>query len=200
MRSCSWIITLLCVSALAAQAAPRPAGDPLVQVKSATARIVDIARAATEQGAMVRQIEGVMAEVVDFQGFSARTLKGRWEGLSTEQRSRFVTAFRGLVISTYAKRFKPGATFRVSYRGPTTYGDAPTANVKTTIHGDKAAADVDYLFAPATLGAGVQWRAIDITVDEVSMARNWRTQFRRILDRDGFDVLVGKIEKKAAKR
>ena len=52
----------------------------------------------------------------------------------------------------------------------------------------------------ATVGSSVAWRAVDITIDEVSMARNWRGQFRRILDRDGFDVLIQKIEKKANKR
>ena len=200
MRSIILAAALLCLLSPPGSATPRPAGDPIDQVRVATSRISDIAQAATERAAMTTQIEVVMVDVVDFEGFSARALGKRWGGLSASKRRRFVSAFRGLVMRTYAKRFKPGASFRVSYRGETVYSDAPVATVKTTIHGDRAAADVDYLFRPAATGKSVSWRAVDITIDEVSMARNWRGQFTRILDRDGFDVLIDKIEKKSSKR
>jgi len=200
MRRRIAITILLSLSVSGAWAAPRPAGDPVEQVKVTTTRVAAIASAATEQSAMVDKIATTMGDIIDFEGFSARTLKGRWAGLTDAQKKRFMTAFRSLVTGTYAKRFKPGATFRVTYRGATAYSDTPTATVKTTIHGEKAAADVDYLFAPSTVGSGLAWRAIDIVIDEVSMARNWRGQFRRILDRDGFDVLITRIEKKANKR
>ena len=193
--------SLLCVAlTTVALAAPRPSTDPVEQVKATTSRLASIAKEATTQAVMTEKMEAVMAEVIDFKGFSARTLKGAWAGLKPAQQTRFEGAFRGLVMTTYARRFKPGATFRVTVRGETVFTDAPQATVKTTIHGEKAAADVDYLFAPVTQGGAVTWRAVDIVVDEVSMARNWRRQFKRILKRDGFDELVQKIEKKAAKR
>lgn len=200
MRSIILVTALLCLLCPHGSAAPRPAGDPVEHVRAATSQISEIAQAATERAAMTTQIEVVMADIVDFEGFSARTLGKRWGGLSASKRRRFVSAFRGLVMRTYAKRFKPGASFRVSYRGETVYSDAPVATVKTTIHGEKAAADVDYIFRPATTGKSVSWRAVDISIDEVSMARNWRGQFTRILDRDGFDVLIDKIERKGSKR
>ena len=197
MRTCLMALIVLCLASSTGLGAARPAGDPVDQVKVATSRIATIAKAATDQGAMVGQIEGVMAEIVDFEGFSARTLGDQWSGLKAAQRTRFTTAFRGLVIGTYAKRFKVGATFRVTYRGETRYTERPTATVRTTIHGAKVSADVDYLFAPSGASG---WRAVDIVVDEVSMARNWRGQFKRILARDGFDVLIARIEKKAGRR
>jgi phospholipid transport system substrate-binding protein len=200
MRGLLLATAWLCLLSPPGFASPRPAGYPVELVKVATTQIATIARAATERAAMTEQIESVMAGLVDFEGFSARTLGKGWESLSAAQRQRFVGAFRGLVMGTYARRFKPGATFRVSYRGETAYSDAPAATVKTTIHGDRAAADVDYVFAPAQVDEGVVWRAVDISVDEVSMARNWRGQFKRILERDGFDVLIAKIEKKGRKR
>lgn len=200
MRSLLLAMVWLCLFTAPSSAAARPQGDPVEQVKVATTRISDIAQAATARAAMTSEIEVVMADVVDFEGFSARTLGKRWEGLSASKRRRFVTSFRGLVMRTYAKRFKPGAAFRVTYRGDTAYSDTPVATVRTTIHGERAAADVDYLFAPTTTSEGLLWRAVDISVDEVSMARNWRGQFKRILDRDGFDALIAKIDKKRAKR
>ena len=40
------------------------------------------------------------------------------------------------------------------------------------------------------------WRAYDIIVDEVSMALNWRQQFDKIIQNEGFDSLIAKINKK----
>ena len=99
-----------------------------------------------------------MAAVIDYEAFSRRTLKARWDGLAAADRARFVTAFRGLIISTYARRFKPGTTFRVTIRGETRWsGEGERkGTVRTTIHGARAAADVDYLPFPDVKKAHIQ--------------------------------------------
>jgi ABC-type transporter MlaC component len=38
--------------------------------------------------------------------------------------------------------------------------------------------------------------AYDIVIDEVSLMRSYRKQFKRIMKRDGFDVLIEKMSKK----
>jgi phospholipid transport system substrate-binding protein len=176
--------------------------DPAEQVKAATADIQRIAAEAKEQGPMVTQIEDVMKRLVDYQQFSASTMKSHWKDLDASQRTRFVDAFRSLITNTYAKRFQPGATFKTSYRGETAFiGDDRTkASVKTTVHGEKAAADVDYVFQASAPGGKGEWRVVDIVVDEVSMVRNWRSQFTKVMKRDGFEVLLTKIGKKAKSR
>ncbi len=133
MRPWLFSVFALCLWTTVAHASPRPSGDPVSMVREATTRITTIASEATEQAALTADIETVMDGLVDFEGFSARTLKSQWKPLSASKRRRFVTAFRALVMRTYGKRFKPGATFRVTYRGDTTFGDGPTALVSTTI-------------------------------------------------------------------
>ena len=80
-------------------------------------------------------------------------------------------------------------------------GDAgDRATVLTTVKGKKVAADVDYQFHVFQGDAGPEWRAFDIVVDEVSMALNWRKQFKNIIKKKGFPALLDKIAKKVEKQ
>jgi len=40
------------------------------------------------------------------------------------------------------------------------------------------------------------WKAYDIVVDEVSIMRNYRKSFIKVLKKDGFDALIEKMQKK----
>lgn len=179
-----------------------PEGDPRERIAHAYDLIAQASRAATDQEKLLAEVTGVFDDIVDYHGFSKRTLKGTWSSLKPAQHMRFMGAFKGLIMSTYAKRFQPGVAFEVSYRGDTVFeeGDAPQAWVHTTVHGTRAAVDVSYLFAPAGKKSAPHWAVTDIVIDEVSMARNWRKQFTRIIERDGFRVLIKKIEAKAKRR
>jgi ABC-type transporter MlaC component len=182
----------LLVATLSAQA---HAADPQAPIASAYTEIQTIAREAVDADAMAAPIDAVLTELVDYGAFSKRTLKGAWKGLSARQKKRFQRAFKALILRTYARRFKHGATFEVSWRGTPRYLDdaKERAEVRSTVTGKKAAADVDYLMVASSKG----WKAHDIVVDEVSMAMNWRRQFKRILDGKGFDELIRRIEKKS---
>ena len=195
------LIAIALVGAVATTASARPAGDPASLVQKASKAISDIAAGATDHGQMVTDIRAQLAALIDYQAFSARTLKGNWDSLSDADKARFSDKFKALITHTYAKRFKVGSRFDVTMRSETEWrGEQKDQGVvKTTIKGTRAAADVDYLFVASTTDGKPAWRAADIIIDEVSMARNWRKQFKRIIARDGFEALLAKIDKKVAK-
>ncbi len=185
-----------------ALAAERPAADPVAAVTASSQRVQAIVAAATDQPSMVARIRAEMTTLVDYRAFAQRALKKGWPALSTEQQDRFVASFERLLMNTYAKRFKPGVAFRLEVRGSTRLGDGDpaTATVLTTLHGDKAAADVDYLFAALPdAGCKLAWRCVDITIDEASLALGWRKRFQKVLDKDGFEALIEKIDANAKK-
>ena len=43
---------------------------------------------------------------------------------------------------------------------------------------------------------GRHWRVSDVTTDGVSMVRNYREQFNRIIDRDGWDELISRMQRR----
>jgi len=171
--------------------------SPQEPVSIAYAEIQKIAGETTDAQVMVDSMDVVLGRLVNYEAFSRRTLKGTWRKLTSRQRKRFKKAFKALILKTYARRFKPGASFEVTWRGEPRFLDDSqhSAEIRSTVTGEKAAADVDYIMA---FDKKV-WTAHDIIVDEVSMARNWRKQFKGIIDKSGFNSLVERIEKKVKK-
>lgn len=203
MRTVKTALLALVAFALAAGpalAAERPDGDPKGTIEAIYKAIEKLASESESQDQIVAGLTGEMDKLVDYTAFSERTLKGTWEDLSEENRTRFMDLFKKLVVKVYAKRFKPKTEFRVEYRGETKKVGDTMMNVRTTVHGKKIAADVDYLFLPSKQGEALEWRVTDIVIDEVSMALNWRTQFGRIIKKQGFDALLDKIKSRVEKK
>ena len=176
------------------------AGSAFAEVPSAKDRvdlvyghIKKAAETAETQDALVDLVTSELDSFIDYEAFSTRTLRTSWPTLSAEQKAIFIDRFKRLIIKTYAKKFQPKTVFEVEHRGETFNAAKTEVTLKTTVRGKKIAADVDYQMS---LDPKKGPRAIDIVIDEVSMALNWRKQFERIIAKDGFDALIGKINKR----
>lgn len=197
------LMSVLGLVGVMAAATPALAGEatPKDRVESIYGHVKKAAATATTQEDLTTAVTAEFDGFIDYEAFSARTLKVTWGTLNATQKATFIDRFKRLVIRTYAKKFQPKTEFAVEYRGePAFTNDAKTdATVKTTVRGKKIAADVDYLVSLAEIAGKKAWRAHDIIVDEVSMALNWRQQFEKIIAKEGFDSLIAKINKKIEK-
>ena len=45
---------------------------------------------------------------------------------------------------------------------------------------------------------GQEWKVFDIFTDDVSLVRNYKRQFRRVIKDEGWDGLIDRMEKKLA--
>ncbi len=191
----AFVAALVMLTTPALADAPSPKG----RIDAIYSHIKQAASTATTQDELTQKVTAELDTFIDYEAFSARTLKTTWPTLSPEKKALFIERFKKLVLRTYAKKFKPGAEFSVEYRGEPAFNN-PTktdATVKTTVRGTKdVAADVDYLIGFTDVSGTKSWRAYDIIVDEVSMALNWRQQFEKIIKNEGFDALISKINKK----
>lgn len=201
LRSLLPVLALGVLMSAATARAGEPEG-PGDRVKAIYVEVQKASAETTERDALVEKVLGYLDSFIDYEGFSERTLKTTWPTLTTAQRDVFKGRFKRLVIRTYAKKFTPGSKFAVDYRGaPAFTNDAKTeSKVKTTVKHDDVAADVDYLLLRNTVAGVDAWRAIDIVIDDVSMALNWRRQFEKIVAKDGFDGLIKKIDERIAKQ
>jgi len=167
-----------------------PAADPRAQVQTAYDRIQTIVQSTPDEAVMRDKVKALTLEFVDFDEFSRQTLKATWETLNSTQKAEFVSWFKRLIQATYARHFKAKQDLKIAWRGDTAYAE-DKAQVASTVSFEKTAVDVDYRFFQHADGG---WWVYDIVIDEVSLARNYRGQFVRIVQKDGFDVLMGKIK------
>ena len=141
--------------------------------------------------------QGVRSKVVDvLESFTDFQVFGK---LTT-----FLSWFRQLIHRSYVRRFKANKEFNHEFRGVTQVkGDK--AFVRTIIRTDKTEADVDYKLV---LNTGSH-KAYDIIIDDVSLMRNYRKQFRNVvkkhcgkkeLCKKGFDDLMQRIKEKVASK
>lgn len=193
------LIALVAASTCAVAAEPPTPKD---RIDAIYGHIKAMADTATTQDELTNLVTAELDTFINYEAFSARTLKTSWGSLTPEQKATFMDRFKRLVIRTYAKKFQPKTEFTIEYRGEPDFTNTgkTEATVKTTVRGKKAAADVDYLVALGESGGKKTWRAFDIIVDEVSMALNWRQQFEKIIAKEGFDSLITKINKKLDKQ
>ena len=183
---------LLLSSPLLAEPAPAAAGvaDPRVRVEAAYDRIQALIRDTPDEAALRDKVKGLTLEFVDFDQFSHEALKSTWDGLDAKKRAEFVDWFKRLIQATYARHFKARQDLKIAWRGATEFVE-DKAQVATTLTFEKSAVDVDYRFYRHADGS---WWVYDIVIDEVSLVRNYRGQFQRIVKKDGFDVLMTTIK------
>lgn len=185
------LMTLLALATLSIASPAFSQPTPKARVDVVYGHIKTAAATAETQDKLIELVTGELDAFIDYGAFSARTLKTSWPKLTEAQRATFVDRFKRLIIKTYAKKFQPKTVFTIEHRGEGADKEGGVI-IKTTVRGAKVAADVDYLMVVGTGGA----KAVDIVIDEVSMALNWRKQFERIIAKDGFDALIGRINKR----
>jgi phospholipid transport system substrate-binding protein len=130
--------------------------------------------------------------------FMARTLVGkRWKELTQEQREDFIVLSRGVSASRYADNFDSygGQSFETHSVEAAARG---TILVKTELVQPKDRnVDFDYRLRKA----GGRWRIIDVYLDgTISELALWRSQYRFVMENEGFAKLVEALEKKIAER
>ena len=195
------LFSLVLMGALSAGQPPAQAGTkdaPGDLVRRSYDSIMTMVASVKTRRELSEKITHILDRLVDWDAFSIKTLSaGTWEGFKPSQRKAFSSAFRGLIVRRYAKRFKPGSRFDVEVRGKTEFVGDEGAWVRTTVHTKKGkkrlGVDVDYDFRRVAAG----WRTSDIVTDGVSRARSYRPKFKRILKKRGFDALVAAIKKNA---
>lgn len=123
----------------------------------------------------------------------ARIVVGKeWEKLSEEQQQKLVDVFSRLSIASYAHNFKDysGESFVFDSEEETTRGGV-VLHSHLVIPGDKPV-KFDYMLKEK----GSSWRIINIIANGVSDLALKRSEYTTILQREGFDALMAKINEK----
>ncbi|MDE5833652.1 MAG: ABC transporter substrate-binding protein [Desulfovibrio sp.] len=153
----------------------------------------DFSNPATREAARGR-IENEVYKIFDFGEFSSRTVGPRWKQFSAEEKKRFADAFAKLLFNTYLNKVTGYNGEQVAYNGETVSPDGKLAEVKTTITlKDGKRTPVNYRM----LLKDGSWRVYDVIIENISLVRNYRTQFQDILKSATPDQLIERINQKA---
>lgn len=126
----------------------------------------------------------------------ARQVLGRyWTQATPEQRARFSSAFRRMLIRTYAKALLAFKDDNFEWTPANLSPDATEAVVKSTVvRGNGTALSVSYKMHRVD----DQWLVNDITIDGVSLVTNYRGIFVNEVKKSSVEDVVDRLEKKIA--
>lgn len=117
----------------------------------------------------------------------------RWKERSPDERKVFVDVFGKLLENSYANKLENYRDEKINYVDEIIKGKY--AMVKTEVIRKNGTVNVDYKL----IQGGGEWRVYDIVIEGVSMIKNYRSQFARIIHQDSFDTLMEKLNAKVNK-
>jgi phospholipid transport system substrate-binding protein len=133
---------------------------------------------------------------LDYGELAHKSLAQHWSEISEKQRTVFVSTLKDLIEKNYVKQLTNNLDYQVVYRDQKVNGDEAQVetNVKVRTKGKSTDTEIDYKLHRV----GGRWMVYDLITDEVSMVTNYKSQFHKIITRDGFDELLKKMQKKIA--
>ena len=186
----SLALAALLWSASAAQAQPDAAKRFLQQKHDAVMRV--LRRPAGD--ARAAELTRMLGDLLDYEELSKRALGSHWETKTSTERERFVALLRQLVERSYQQSLERTVSFDVSY------GSAEAVDGGVLVH-TEARSRTNRRQPPVAIDyrlrrVGSTWKVFDLATDGVSMVQNYRNQFDRIIERDGWDGLLERMEKR----
>jgi len=177
-----------------------PAGTPTNVLQTANDKITKLLDAKIAKGsdAEKKRDEKIMKIVdgfLDFESLARRSLGKNWETRTDAEKAEFKKVFRQLIQQNYLDQIHKKADYEITYDGEEV--EEAKATVNTTVKakskkGEEAETSLVYKMKKVK----DKWVVFDIVTDEVSLVQNYKSQFTKIINKDGYKVLIQKIQKK----
>lgn len=135
-------------------------------------------------------IEKIVGQRFSYEEMAKRTLGKQWGKLSQAEKREFVALFQRFLSSSYAGKIDGYAGEQVQYLGERIKGNF--AEVRTKVVSEKLEIPLDYRL----LKNSDNWRVYDVIVDGISLVKNFRGQFARIIKSSSYKDLVEKLRSK----
>ena len=177
--------TLGMTSALAAD----PPG-PLDLTRSVLTRSNEIVRGPGDRDAKLAALTELLRGFLDTDALARLAASKHLEGRSPEEVQEFLRLFQAFFVRTYVQRLLLFDAPDFGFTGETVTGDDARVATEIIVPGDRFA--VDYTLRRRPEG----WRATDIAVEGVSLARNFRAQFDAAVAKDSFQGLLDRLRAK----
>jgi phospholipid transport system substrate-binding protein len=167
--------------------------DATSQLKNTIDEVIKIAKKdsmESSKGDRRIAMQKAIDERFNYSQMVRRSLGKTYDSLSDQKKQNFIKLFKGLLENSYASKLESYRDEKINFLDEVVKGKY--ALVKTNIVRSNNTIRVDYKLI---LGNG-QWKVYDFVIEGVSMIRNYKAQFTKIIRRDSYEVLVEKLTKK----
>jgi len=136
-------------------------------------------------------LRNAIGSLFDYEEMTKRAMGANWKKLSAAQKSELSGLFMNLLENSYANKIESYNNEKVVYLKENL--DSSYAEVKTKIITTK---HDEYFLDYRLMNEKGKWRVYDVVIEGVSLVSNYRSQFGHIMNDQGYDVLVSKLQAK----
>jgi len=144
-----------------------------------------------------KKVSALFDEMLDYSALAEASLGSEWAARSDAEKAEFSELLKQLVSKAYERNLKKTLSFNIEY-----VGEEPAGNV--IVVKTKAVSKTNAREEPIEINFKMQekagaWRVSDIVTEGVSLVSSYRSQFTKIVKKDGFPALIKKMKDKLAK-
>src|SRR5713101_3055375 len=163
---------------------------PVVQntVNQALAVLRDKSAPLQQRQEKLRQI---VAQTFDFTEMAKSALGYHWKQLTPQQQQEFTTVFISFIEDSYLSKLNDYRGQQVQFIKATQDGDYAQVNTNVVREG-KEPIHLDFRL----MKENGSLKIYDVTVDAISIIANYRNQFNRVMNNQGYDTLIKDLKEK----
>ena len=119
--------------------------------------------------------------------------KKNWTSMNPILRMKFQQVFRSLMVKTYMKSLTSFDGEKIKFLPYKKGKRLDVARVKSVYLLNEGELSVNYSLK---LNKSAEWKVYDINIDGISLIKNYRSDFKSHIERDGIDSLIEELEAK----
>jgi phospholipid transport system substrate-binding protein len=176
-------------------AAPAAAGAATDVVKTKQTTLFDLLKQGTPDSQ--KKLDAVFDDMLDYATLAEASLGTEWAARSDAEKGQFTDLLKQLVRNSYQRNLKKILSFDIDYVGEEgADGGAVLVKTKSKPKDPRdEALEVNFKM----MNKGGTWKVQDIVTEGVSLVTSYRSQFTKIIKKDGFAALMQKMKDKLAK-
>ncbi|MDO8434556.1 MAG: ABC transporter substrate-binding protein [Candidatus Binatus sp.] len=191
------LLLILVVATILPIASARAAVDPITTVQNTVNQSLTVLRdKQTPLAQRQDQLRSIVAGTFEFTEMGKSALGYHWRQITPEQQKEFTSVFVSFIQDSYLSKISDyrGPDYQVNFLGARSDGPG-FAQVNTDIiRAGKDPIHVNYRLQKQ----GDEWKIYDVTVDAISIIANYRNQFNRVMNNQGYATLINDLKGKQA--
>ncbi|HEY0708530.1 MAG TPA: ABC transporter substrate-binding protein [Polyangia bacterium] len=143
-------------------------------------------------------IQKIVGSFLDFEEIAKRSLAKHWDALTPKQRTEFVKTLRELIERNYLRQLYGQPDYNLKLEQEQVTGSDATVNgtLLAKAKGKKVTMALEYKM----VRKNNRWVVYDIITDDLSLLENYRAEFNKVIQKESFEALLGKMKKKLAEK
>jgi phospholipid transport system substrate-binding protein len=174
--------------------------SPLATLKAKNGEVDKLLRQKADPGTpqekkLKDDIKGVAGTLLDYGELTKRAMAEHWEKIKPSEQHDLVDTLKQLIERNYVRQIRSNLDYKIQYGEEKSLGPDSadvTSTVKVKTKGKATDAEIVYRMRKV----GDKWMVWDVVTDEVSLMRNYKSQFNRIITESGFPELLKKMKNK----